>query len=278
MFDINTPNIYIVGFQKCASSTLFEVLLMHPDVSGTTPKETFFLVDDNYDHFDPDKNIINNDCSWDTYIRANSQSVVESSVCNFYQQRALESIESDKDSKVIFILRDPVERFISVYKYLIGKINGIPANTSLDDFFDQCNEGKFDRHILKYAIEHGKYHKYIELWKNALGSDRIHIIGMKPFLHKPDETLSSLFAFLSLPTCTIQSIPHKNKSKTYTYPFVHKKLVSVFGGSLFSNQLTKSIYSMLFMKPVDKSKLQFKSRALLREIYEKEYNEYSCFF
>ena len=38
-------NIFILGFQKCGSSTLFDVLANHSEISGTEPKETFFLTD-----------------------------------------------------------------------------------------------------------------------------------------------------------------------------------------------------------------------------------------
>lgn len=272
------PNLYIVGFQKCASSTLFDVLTKHSKISGTTPKETFFLVDEDFNRFNFNKHVSNDNCSWNTFILHKNKIILESSVCNFYQKTALEYIGNKNDAKVIFILRDPVERFISVYKYLYGKIDGIPANISIDEFYNKVNKGDFERPMLKYVIEHGKYRTYIDSWVKELGENNIHIVGMKNLVNNTQKTLSNVYRFLSISDEGFENIPHINKSKSFTFPILHKKLVNIFRETLFSNKLTISVYNKLFMWPAIKPILNDEIKYKLKNIYEDEYKSYSHLF
>ncbi len=251
---------------------------MHPDISGTSPKETYYLSDKGFDHYNKDKSIDNELSTWCPFLKKNNKIIVEASVCNFYQNNALDYIKTLHGSKVVFILRDPVERFISVYKYLFGKINGIPIDMSLDDFFIGCQKNIFDRDILNYAIDHGQYHKYIRHWNKEVGTERIHVLGARELIKQPDKTLNSIFEFLGLPIQNINKIPHKNKSKVYTFPVLHKIFVDTFGGTIISNGFTRSLYNRLLMKNIDEKELQFKSREQLRSLYEEEYKMYSHLF
>jgi len=39
------PNLFIVGAPKCGTSSLFDWLIQHPDVRGSSIKEPFFFTD-----------------------------------------------------------------------------------------------------------------------------------------------------------------------------------------------------------------------------------------
>lgn len=273
----NKPNLFILGFQKCGSSTLSDILTTHSEISGTKPKEMYFFADKGYDHYDYKHNIDNPSAKWDKFLRSENKIMIEASVCNFYQKNALDYIKKAENTKVIFIVRDPIARFISVYKYLYGKIGGITPKTSIDDFFERLNNHSYERHILKYAIEHGKYHKYINLWKKEIGKERIHIIGMKHLIKDSNKTILDIHEFLGVGYEEIYSISHKNKSKSFAFPILHQYLVKVFGGSVFSNRLTKSLYSKFFLKtinPAISSELYNK----LMIVYKDEYDHYAKYF
>ena len=50
------PNLVVGGAPKCGTSTFFRWLSSHPDVCGSEPKETFFLMD-------RDSPLLNRDCN-----------------------------------------------------------------------------------------------------------------------------------------------------------------------------------------------------------------------
>ena len=114
------PNLYIVGFQKCGSSSLFDYLASHPNIVGSHSKETFALVDPQSEHYRPQENVQDPGFSFDRYYDSAAQTAdyrLEGSVVNFYQKQAQQFIAASPDSKVVFILRDPIDRLKSNYRY-----------------------------------------------------------------------------------------------------------------------------------------------------------------
>lgn len=271
------PNVFIVGFQKCGSSTLYQILKSHPEISVTNPKETYFLADKDFDHFNSSKNITNPNADWNQFIFETKPNILEASVCNFYQKNAFEFIKKNKGSKVIFILRDPVDRFISVYKYKYGKIHGIPSNINIDDFFELVKTGNFEKHLIKFAIEHGKYKKYITLWENEIGKENILLVGMKQLINSPEKQVNEIYKFLNLKNDRPISIPHNNRSKSFRFPILNKYMVKLFGGSFLSNKLTKYLYNKYFTKIISPV-LNSDIKKQLVEIYTEEYKYYSKYF
>ncbi len=174
------PNLYIVGFQKCGSSTLFDYLSAHQDITGTIPKETYFLVDDSYELYDSKKNVSKSPEEWNTFLpeKINTKIIMEASVCNFSQNRALAYIQGIPDAKIIFILRDPIKRFISTYNYNISWILKEIGNISLTEYYHLVQQKSVGRFMCDHAIEHGFYSKYIHKWKNALGEEKVFITGL----------------------------------------------------------------------------------------------------
>lgn len=274
------PNLFLVGFQKCGSSSLFDLLVTHPQVKGTYPKETFFLTDGGYENFDPLSNISNKDCSWNTYtseIGEDTKYILEGSVCNFYQKNAINYITQLSDAKVIFILRDPVDRFVSNYKYYYGKINGISADTSLHDYYTKVKENKYTTDKLSLSLEHGKYHQFISNWKNHIDEKNIHITSLERLKKDSQQELDNIFNFLGINTIPIQGLPHTNASKGLKNPGLHQKLVKIFGGTIFAGKFVKKLYARFFTKKL-KPELSDALRNELKAYYEKEYSEYTQYF
>lgn len=273
------PEIFIVGFQKCGSSTLFDLLCRHPDIQGTSPKETFFLADPDYDNYDYENNIENPAASWDRFLKDDRQGkqILEASVCNFYQKNALAFLRDHPTTKAIFIVRNPLDRFKSNYKYYHGKIGGIPADVSLEQYFELVQTKPFDQDSLNFALEHGRYGQHIERWKEALGPERVHVVGFEQLIKNHQPVLDGLFDFLSLPRITVESLSHANASRGFVAPGLNKKLVSWFGGTALSNPLTKRVYQQLFMRKVAVA-IPAELRASLEDFYRAELETFGPYF
>ncbi len=271
------PNLFIVGFQKCGSSTLFDILANHPNIIGTKPKETFFLVDKKNSHYNSLKNISNPNSSWNIFYPSNATDYryrIEGSVLNFYQNTALEYVKNHLDSKVIFIIRDPVERFISNYKYYFGK--KISFDTKFEDYINKVKSGFYEIEEQKYAIEHGKYVKYIKIWTEALGKERIHIVSFKKLIKETKPEINHLFKFLDEKEIDLDIVPHKNISRSHIFPSFQRIVAGKFKGE-FIEKYIRPVYKAIFMRentfvPPDDIK------AALRKEYEEEYLEYSNYF
>jgi len=248
---LKKPNLFIVGFQKCGSSSLFELLSIHPAISFTSPKETYFLTDPQYDNYDSDRNIQKSEVGWGDFVtNGNGKYLLEGTVANFYQECAFQYISSLADRKVIFLVRNPVDRFVSNYKYYYGRKNGIKAGTTIEKYFRNVLDGEYQREALKFSLLHGEYSTYINKWTQELGSDSVHTISFEQLIANPDYYLKALWTFLELEPIIVDNLSHKNQSKVSRFPKLHEMLVSKFGGSILSNNATRAVYSKLFPKKI----------------------------
>jgi hypothetical protein len=277
-----SPNLFIVGFQKCGSSTLFHLLSQHPDISGSKPKETFVLTDNSYEHYKVEKSVNNPSFNWGDYF---SHSIptpyrVEASVCNFYQETALNYIKSLKQKKVIFIVRDPVERFISTYYYYGGNGIHLKSGVSLDDYFYLAlgRDESLTKEPMRFSIEHGNYLKYIQRWSDTIGEANIMIVGFKEIIHNPLSACNRIFDFLGLGHLDSVNTIHKNQTFVSRAPNVNRFLVDLLGGNSIWPKFIKDVYRKLMSVPTSKHSLNDSIVQLLKEIYSNEYKNLKGYF
>ena len=248
------PNLYIVGFQKCGSSALFDFLDGHPEISGTTPKETFFLTDPGYELYDQQRNIMNVAASWAPYLQAVRpvKYILEGSVCNFYQKTALEYIRNSADAKVIFILRNPVDRLISNFKYYQHVLIPTYGELSIERYVKLIREGALESEAMRCAIEHGRYSAYLDRWKAALAEEQILILGMKQLINDLPGTAAEIAKFLELDAGGFREFKKVNQSRKPKSSTLHGVLLRAFGGRpIPGKSYLRKIYNDLFFRVND---------------------------
>src|SRR5690606_3691557 len=109
-----TPNLIVPGAPKSGTSSLHEYLNLHPDIEMSRVKEP---------HFFTHNKIYQEGLDFYKKMFLNPQIKYhgESSTAYFSDQLALKRIQKDvKDVKFILILRNPVERTISHYRWLVS--------------------------------------------------------------------------------------------------------------------------------------------------------------
>lgn len=276
-----TPNLFIVGFQKCGSTTIFNWLTQHPDILGSYPKETFALTDENYEHFNHLNNISNSSFDWEVFFEVSTgvSYLLEASVCNFYQERAFNYISSVPNAKVIITLRDPIQRFISCYNYKGKGGDYMPINTPLEKYFELCKKGSIQKEILKYGLEHGKYLKYLDRWKSAIPEENIYVTSLEKFTRDNTKEKEQILEFLELEEFReFEHEVHMNQTQAIKNERIHLLIKKIFRGRGLGNSKLSKLYSSLNMGKPQKTLLSKQLRDELEHYYAEEYKELSSFF
>ncbi len=278
---MDNPNLFIVGFQKCGSSTLFNLLCQHPQIIGTEPKETFVLTDVDYEHYNFQKSISHPDFSWSSYLKESKAAkyYLEGSVCNFYQKTALDYISQLPQKKVLFIIRNPVDRFFSTYHYFGSNGLYLKPGTSVSTFYELIKNSELEtaKEGLRHALEHGRYIKYICQWQQQLGEEHVKVISFKSLVSDPLGNINEVFKFLGIDSVEKVTLTQENKTMGVRFPSINRALVKVFRGNGLGESALGKVYKKVLQKKVEKT-VDSELVAKLQKEYKNEFEVYGELF
>jgi hypothetical protein len=190
-------HFFIAGAQRSGSTYLHAILTEHPEVELNQPwwpEPKFFLKPDAPSRIDEYlKTYFSRD---DVTLRG------EKSVCYMEHSEVIERIaRSFPDARIIFILRDPVDRAISNYWYSVGnKLEDATIEQALTD--ESFSERPYDKEKIVgcapyYYLRRGKYAGYLDNYLKHFDRDQIKILISEDFFNN-QEQISDLFEFLDI--------------------------------------------------------------------------------
>ena len=222
---MNLPNLFIPGAGKSGTSSLHEYLKQHPDIFMSEVKEPHF--------FSHDSRFYNGREEYSKLFEsaAGVRYRGESSTGYMAFPKVVERIKKEiTRPKFIFVLRNPIDRAYSHYRWLQGM--GFEDASFKDALLrDWEEEPDLSRSIgpgYKFYYQLGLYAKWLSRYLDMFGFNNIHIITTEALRTDPLGTLNSCFSFLGLhPLNSIQSVT-VNKSVVLKYPRLYKTVI-MFG-------------------------------------------------
>lgn len=231
---MNLPNAVIAGAPKCGTTSLFNWLSDHPEVCGSSTKETRYLIDEGYPFFKEDNNYIYGGVEgyqffFNDFDKEKHKIILEATPDYIYQKIAL-NVLADLPSKpdVIFILRKPSERIYSLFQFARNNMAVLDKEISFSQFVDKIlgdNVSSFkERGILRCAIRHSRYVKYISKWFLRFGKERIHIFLFEDLKKDPLAFIERLSAILGIDKTFYEHYDFSvsNRSHNFKSIFLHK--------------------------------------------------------
>jgi len=200
------PNLVLVGFPKCVTTSLFCYLADHPEVCSSIGKETYFLMDKGHPLFTKKKNYIKSGLEgYGSFFsrRYNKEKIIlESTPDYFYQKTAFVVLQSlIPQPTILFILRNPVERAYSLFQFAKNKLAQLPKNLTFPVFIKNIRISKdflANRPVLRNTIEHGKYINYVRPCYENFGKNKMLILLFEDMRDNPIEFMKRLSISLSI--------------------------------------------------------------------------------
>jgi hypothetical protein len=198
------PSFLLCGTQKAGTTALYDALVSHPDVCMSQPKETEFFnwryrrgwewFATHFDHYDGER------------------VVGEASTRTMATPLAPERIsERLPDVKLVFLLRNPIERAYSAFWYYLAQ--GILCPN--DDFSSFI---RTEGHPLRQEIIHyGRYDEHLDRFLTTFERSQMLILFHEDLVSNPTRQLQRLFSFLNIDPDSVPNQPMDRKNVT-RYP------------------------------------------------------------
>jgi hypothetical protein len=177
------PTLIIAGAPRSGTTSLFRWLADHPDVLGSTVKETYYFVDPGTHMFDSKQHFLSSGI--DGYRRffpkgeESPRLVVEATPSYLYSELAIRELpQLSSRPHFIFLLREPASQIHSAFRYFQSNWDWIPANMSFSDFLAASDSGTHHfkgNELAQNALRNAAYVDFLLRWQEACGVDRLHV-------------------------------------------------------------------------------------------------------
>lgn len=215
-------NFIIAGTEKAGTTSIFTYLSTHPSVCGSTVKETDFFRNLYTGNRDNDRM---NYAKYFTNHSEQKKIVMEASPG--YLGSGVEVAPRIKaltpETKLLFILRNPVDRMYSSFNFHVGKLN-ISKDMPFCSYIDQCiayDSGQksatahdLDEWYLK-VIGYGRYADYLQHYYKHFPADQIKIMFFEDMNRDIHSFMTELCQFLDISPDYFADYDFKKINVTY---------------------------------------------------------------
>jgi hypothetical protein len=177
------PNLIVIGAMKCATTALHRNLRLHPQLSMSYPKELRFFIEENptpaqiasyKSHFDPSAPV-------------RGESTPGYSKRLNYPGLAERIAEMIPEARLIYIVRDPLDRLCSHWRHLVAAgRESRPLERCLEDL-----EGN-------PLVDPSLYRFQLDAYLRHFPLERIHLTTLDALRKDPDTTMREIFSFLAV--------------------------------------------------------------------------------
>lgn len=215
-------NVFIVGAAKSGTSTLHEQLDCFSEVSGAKGKEPHF-------YCNSAEYCTANLVSYDRLfsIGADTEYLLDSSTGYFQFSQGLPNLKLfAPEAKIIVLLRNPIDRFISHYNWLVGLGEERRCLKEVIDYYHIKQPAYGDKDGGRFGYKHygawGLYGENMERVYTQFPASQVKVIFFEHFISEPVKYLCDIRRFLGLredeDVCTRASLIKSNKSVALQYP------------------------------------------------------------
>jgi len=225
---MDTNNYVIIGGStKCGTTSVFNYFEFHPQICPCIMKESRYFWDNDYPLLAADRDNKEYGSFSELFHKCKKgQWRMEATPDYLHSHDVPARIKGElKNVKFIFILRHPVDRVKSWYKF--SSLNGLlPAGTTFKEYVYQM-QNMFGPNAPQHmrALEQGRYYGYLKYYLDTFGKDKIKIMFYEELASDPQKFCGDICDFLDIDTSYFKNYNFRifNKSKITKSVALHQK-------------------------------------------------------
>ena len=193
------PDFLIIGAMRAGTTALHRSLCAHPEIGMPCEKETDFFIENR---------AWRRGLSWYSSLFPDSPVIGEASPnytkCDDFPGIPERVASTCADIKLIYLVRDPLDRFLSQYRQTVG-MGGL-------------KRGEITTHECNHILKTGLYTHQLSAWLEHFKSEQILIIDHSDLCKSPIETLNSVQIFLGVSPLDLTTERHNASAELANLP------------------------------------------------------------
>jgi hypothetical protein len=199
-------NFLIIGAAKSATTSVSSALAQHPEICFCQPKEPQF-----FSKIDWRRHISDYHALFKTEAKLYGEgSTNYTKFPSFNQDIQSDIFEYNPEMKLIYIMRNPIDRIISHYTHTYNR--GYEKNKNIDDAVMSQS----------HYIDVSKYATQIEPYIKEFKKEQVLLLFFEDFINKPQDVLNDIYHFLNINQLDID-ISSLNSNKSFDRRVLHYK-------------------------------------------------------
>lgn len=252
-------NLVMLGFPKCGTTAFAEWLDGSRLVAVSHPKETFQLCPEFAVNLERSEQVN----LADTFHASDAPWRVEATTLNVYS-RALRAALADQPTKVVILVRDPVESVISWHNQMFQ------AGTAVSQSFEEAWEYSLGMsqeptegvEFLRAYDLVCSYGRWVSQWLETVGHNRLLLLYDHEVRRNPQSLQMRLEAFLGCQLQLPETVPVRNQFSSIRFPRAYAMLRRPLVKSVLRN-------SAKYLPMVDVVRRFVRERVMLRPAKKK---------
>jgi Sulfotransferase domain len=176
------PNLVVIGAAKCGTTSLHAYLDAHPEVAMSREKELHFFVE----RKNWGRGLAWYESQFDDAAPVRGESSPGYSAFPLYEGVVERMAETIPRAKLVYLVRDPVERIVSHYTH--RTVNWPEMGT--------LEQALADSHVREWLVAPSRYWLQLERYLSRFPAEQILVVDSDELHAAREEVLRSIFAFL----------------------------------------------------------------------------------
>lgn len=224
---MNELDFIIIGAQKSGTTFLQKLLMSHPQIEMPSAEISFFQYPDYFSIMDLEKEINN------LFLSSKTKGIKRPNYIGLEESPMLIEDYGDGDIKLICVLRNPVDRFVSAFFHNIkySLISPIFINIKIKKIIKK----NYINPLYKNLIEFGMYEKYLKKYEKTISKKNLLILDYESLIQNPQLSIDQICNFLNINKVTLKnnllnkSVNEGSKSLNFLiYQFCKAKIIYKF--------------------------------------------------
>lgn len=274
------PDVFILGFTKCATTSLYNQLMQHEDVSHTKRKEPHYhfaqvkgtQFDGPADNDTVSQMFVTEEDKYHALYEPGKLSI-DGSAMSIEAPEILDSINAQyPNAKYILMLRSPIERAFSAYSHLIRDAR---ETRTFKDALEHELSGARDNYLpIWHNLKSSRFVEATQYARNLFG-DRLNVIDYRDYAKNNEQVMNEVAQFLGLsPATWTQDFANRSgvpRSPTLQKVLMRKSFAKSAFVALFPEKFVTSLKRSLMERNTgDKPVLSEEDRTYFAELISDE--------